>query len=219
MIDYSQLLEEPTRKKLVEEVLKNEEIEFKELYEKKLEISETNARHHMQKLIEAGVLEKKKKKGSKAIYLAIQPEQIQPLRNYYNIQSNFILFVIAGNQDPGNQVKKSIELSQFNGFKLDEIEILTSKDGDTLLKSSEEYIWITEKKIKHNFNFLEIFDFENCKTIIEQAILKHIHKNDIITDITGGTKIMTLALFIETQKFNLTAYYLPINESRMIKLA
>ena len=122
---------------MVEEVLKNEEIEFKELYEKKLEISETNARHHMQKLIEAGVLEKKKKKGSKAIYLAIQPEQIQPLRNYYNIQSNFILFVIAGNLDPGNQVKKSIELSQFNGFKLDEIEILTSKDGDTLLKSSE----------------------------------------------------------------------------------
>ena len=64
MIEYSQIFEEQTRKNFVEEVLREEEIEFKELYEKKLEISETNARHHMQKLIEAGIVEKKKKKGS-----------------------------------------------------------------------------------------------------------------------------------------------------------
>ena len=141
------------------------------------------------------------------------------MREYFSIQSNYILFVLAGNDDPGKQVQKSIDISQFNGYQIDNVEILLTKDSVDLLKESDEYKIILQKKIQHNFIFLETFDLEKNQKIIEQLILNYVDKKNIITDITGGTKIMTLALFIEAQKFNLLPIYLPINESRIIKLA
>ena len=102
------------------EVLTNDLIEFKDLYTEKLKISETTARHHLKVLMKYDLIIRVKKKGTKAIFLSINPHLRNRLRNFFNIKLPFSYIGGLGTEDPVSQLKSfltKLSISNYN-FKL-----------------------------------------------------------------------------------------------------
>ena len=70
------ILDDPSRRQFVSEIIKHKEIKFVTLFKDVLKFKETTARHHLTQLESSGLVLKKKSQGSRAMLLTIHPKYI-----------------------------------------------------------------------------------------------------------------------------------------------
>lgn len=187
-----EVLENRNRKKIVNEFIrKKTELEYSHISQLLSGEEGTNRPDfHLDVLVKAGILKRLKKRG----YYKLNEKVIQPLRGHFN--ERLPICLIGG-----------------LGIYLELVsEILMSLQEFSLLP--KKYIFITSPEIKDEFEKLdksgfvnidfEIFDYdyqeilrgeiEELYEILEKIIKKEIFSFEIICEITGGTKPVSLAL-------------------------
>ncbi|SDN92753.1 protein of unknown function [Desulfonauticus submarinus] len=100
-------------------------------------------------------------------------------------------------------------------FKAEKVALLTSKDK--LLKSN-----ILKKNIE-KFSMVEIYkilpyNLEQIRKQLSNIVNKYKSKYKIYLNLTGGTKIMTMAGFEICKTFNLNSYYINTYQKQIIHL-
>lgn len=204
------LLEEETRKNFVYEVLKNQNIRFKILYEKKLEISETNARYHLKLLEKHKILLRRKKKKSKAIVLSINPIFINRLRQHFEIKTKFGYIGGIGTTKPIEQIASiSNRLHRHFGNRIRTLDIFYTQTDTKKLSSSEQWQEATQAFNEVRIHTSDMYDFDKNYSVMKSVIENNITAQEILIDITGGPKIPSLALYKLSQTYGLKRYYFP----------
>ena len=105
----AEVVKEETRKKFVKTLLKHELLDFKSLYTDYLEVSESNARHHLNLLLESGIVYKEKQRGKKSIFLRITPKYLTRVRRYFGIKLKYVYMGMVGDRAPGSQAQEYIQ--------------------------------------------------------------------------------------------------------------
>lgn len=211
-----EVLSEETRNEFVQAVLKHEIIEFKKLYNDILQISETNGRHHLRILSEKKIIQRIKKKGTKSIFLSITSSYFEPLRDYYQINTQKIYMGMVGERNPGRQIHKAIDSLQMKEWYFELIHIFTTEENSLILQESPEWSELANFGTQTNISTIPLYDFEDAYSTMKSNIDQYIRKYSILTDITGGTKIQTVSLYSLAQEYGLKRIYIPENERRTI---
>lgn len=206
---FVESLKEETRKKFVETLLNQGLTDFKSLYTDYLKISETNARHHLNVLLEDDIVVKEKKPGTKAIYLRISPRFIERARRYFEDTQKYAYLGMVGKKNPGLQLNQSLERLQSHGWTFKALYIFTTIEIIDILKNDDN--WLDLQKILSEVQLVEVplLEFEHTYQTMKQVIDDIISNYSIIADITGLTKIHTLSLYILAKEYGLRRFYLP----------
>lgn len=205
------LLEEPNRKKFVETIFKERVIDFKTLYSEKLEISETNARYHLKQLVDNEIVEKIKQKGSKAIYLILNPLNIERIRVLLNETRKYVYFGLIGRDTPVEQFNSTIEKLKAENYEIIDFRVFGGSDAINEFQKNKEMSSIY-------VSLLDLFNFEQTLIDIEEQIKEKIKGHSIIADVTGSTKIHTIALYNLAVLYGLKKIYNPKGEGKLIFL-
>jgi hypothetical protein len=213
---FVDLLTEETRKKFVETLIQHEILYFKSLYTNYLKISETNARHHLNQLLTNEIVQKVKQKGTKAIFLQITPQFFERARHYFNIESPTAYFGMVGKKDPGQQLKNALERFDTNNRVIKALFVFSTHENIDTLQEDDHWQMIHNEMSEAQLLPIPPFDFDTTYQLMKKTIEDEIPKFSLITDVTGSTKIHTLALYSLAQEFGLVRVYLPEDESNRI---
>ncbi len=201
-----EVLENPVRDTIIRKFLEEQDVinykEIKELVGK----DTSRPDYHLNILVEGGLLERTKGRGN----YELNKRMIQPLRKKY--ETLVPICLIGGIGDI------SLYRDILEGLK--DVSILPKK-----------YILLTSPQIKQDFENaanetdlkqkydvdteFQLFDYEmelkgdmvKIKDKAEQVIQEHIFDFEIICDLTGGTKLVTIALSNLAEKYNLRTIY------------
>ncbi|MFX1284739.1 MAG: hypothetical protein ACFFB5_13855 [Promethearchaeota archaeon] len=206
---FVESLKEATRKKFVETLLNQGLTDFKSLYIDYLKISETNARHHLNILLESNIVVKEKQPGTKAIYLRISPRFIERARRYFENTQKYAYLGMVGKKNSGLQLNQSIERLKSHGWAFKALFIFTTTEIIEILENDDN--WLNLQRIHSEAQLIEVplLEFEPTYQTMKQVIDDIILNYSIITDITGLTKIHTLSLYILAKEYGLRRFYLP----------
>lgn len=211
-----EVLLEGTRDEFVQTVLRHEIIEFKKLYQNILKISETNARYHLTILSEKNIIQREKRKGTKAIFLSVNSLYLEQLRQYYQIQSQYAYLGMVGERNPGKQIQKAIDSLRKSGWYFKFINIFTTEQNSLVLQKSSEWSKLTDSGNQTTLSIVPLYDFNTTYNIMKSTLNEHIREYSIMIDVTGGTKIHSLSLYILAQEYGLKRVYIPENEESII---
>ena len=212
-----EILEDPTRKQFIQEILVKKSIEFIELYTK-LKVPETTARHHIKQLEESEIIEKFKEKGTRSLKVKINPVFITLIRKALNIKREFCYYGMVGIDNEGEgflDVEKRFDAQNIHFKKF----FLGMTVGDNERETKESNSWkklLSEYEIE--FKTTQLNDFEIISKDLEELLLNIIDDYEPIINITRGTKIHTIVLYRLGQKYSLKSFYLPEKEDKIILL-
>lgn len=215
---FVDLLKEETRNKFVKVLLEENILDFKSLYTQYLQISETNARHHMKLLLEIEIIQKEKQQGTKAMFLKINPRFVERARKYFNTEQKYIYLGMAGETNPDEQIMNAHNRTIKNNWKIKATYIFTTVETIKKLKGSKGWTTLNKQVINIHLVPVPLLEFEATYNTMKNIIESQIQHTSIIADVTGLTKIHTLALYILAKEFGLTRIYLPKDESNQIIL-
>ena len=212
-----ELLEDPTRKQFLEEILKNKSIKFIELYTK-LKIPETTARHHLKQLEESEIIEKFKEKGTRSLKIKINPIYLTLVRRKFNIKKELCYYGMVGIDNEGKGF-----LDVYKRFKNQNITFkkfyfgMTEGTNEKETKESKEWMKLV-KEYEIEFITTHLNNFEIIIKDLENKLIEIIEDYNPIINITRGTKIHSIVLSKLGQKYTLDCYYLPEGENNIILL-
>lgn len=206
---FVEVINEPTRTKFIQTILKNHIIDFKTLYSEKLQISETNARHHLKILLEHGIVKKEKQKGTKAIYLRITPKFLERARKYFAVDTEYLYTGMTGIDNPGMQVVSAIERLTSENWPIQSIYIFTTQEAINKLEKDESWHSLKDKYTECISILVPAFAFNETYQSIKRVVETKIHQYSIVADVTGSTKIHTLALYSLAKEYGIKRVYLP----------
>lgn len=199
-----EVLEFPVREKIIKEFLRKKDI-LKFKYIKEF-VNHSRPDYHLDKLVESKLLEHPEW----GIY-RLNLENIQSLREKYKIKTPICLIGGLG---------ENLDLYSDILDKLKSISIIPRKyiilTSPKINKKFEEKSFKEDFKKKydvetelHLFKFEEELksDLDKIQEVSENLIRDHIYDFEIITELTGGTKLITMALFILADKYNLDKIY------------
>lgn len=202
LVSEFEVLDNPVREKIIKEFFKEKEILNYKHIKELVEQDTTRPDYHLNILVESDFLERTKGRGN----YELNKEMIQPLRKKYN---QMVPICIIGGLGLVSLFEELIE-------QLKEISILPKK-----------YIILTSEKIKKEFEEekldevseveigMELFDYKEvlrgdyeriyteAKKLIEQELFKY----EVICELTGGTKLVTIALNELADNYHLRKIY------------
>ncbi len=201
-----EVLENPVRNTIIRKFLEVQGvINYKEI--KQLVGKDTSRPdYHLNILVESNLLERTKGRGN----YELNKQMIQPLRKKYETLVPICLI--------GGLGEVSLYGDILDGLR--EVSILPKKyillTSPKIKKEFEKEATEKNLKQKYNVNFtFQLFDYETelkgdmvkIKDQAEQLIQDHIFNFEIICDLTGGTKLVTIALSNLAERYNLRTIY------------
>ncbi|TXT61198.1 MAG: hypothetical protein BAJALOKI1v1_1160003 [Promethearchaeota archaeon] len=159
--------------------------------------------YHLNILVESGLLERTRGRGN----YELKKEMIQPLRKKYDILVPICLL--------GGLIDINLYANILDGLK-EEVSIIPKKYF--ILTSPNIKEKFEKEAEKHNLTqkygvepLFELFEYDSelkgdiskIRTQAEMVIKKNIFEYEIICDLTGGTKLVTIALSKLSEDYNL----------------
>lgn len=206
---FMDLLREDTRKNFIEILLKHSLIDFKSLYNDYLQISETNARHHLKIFLRNEVVQKVKQKGTKAIFLQLSPRFLERVRRYFKNPQPYLYFGMVGIHDPGNQITQAIKRLISNNWNINTIYVFSSQENVETLETTEQWKTLLIQYPDSQLFSVPRYGFSETYQLMKECIDSQISDHSIIADVTGSTKIHTLVLYSLANEYGLRRVYLP----------
>ena len=211
-------VKEETRQKFVETLFEHELLDFKSLYTDFLEISETNARHHLKLLMKNGIIQKEKQKGTKAIYLRITPKFLERVRTLRKIQPKYAYLGMIGIQDLGLQAKQVIHRLISNRWEIEVLLFFTTEQVIKMLKKDTDWLQLKKEFPDTTLVQVPLYDFDETFQIMKDHIENQVLRFSVLADVTGATKIHTLALYSLAKEYGLKRIYIPKEGNHVITL-
>ncbi len=153
-------------------------------------------------------------------YAKIVSTQITSLRVLFGIKAPTLYLGLLGlprPEYPEPVTLTSLKLLEDTGIKILEVIVATSREA--LEKHSQTLEEFTVKKrMKISYILVSPDDYDHCLTEIKKVVEEKISKYNIVCDVTGGTKIMTLALAEIAHEHNLPIMYVYLEKMKLIKL-
>jgi DNA-binding transcriptional ArsR family regulator len=210
------VLKEDTRKKFVKTLLTHGKMDFKTLYTDHLKVSETNSRHHLKLLLSDGVVRKEKQKGTKAIYLRISPKFIERTRRCFNIESEYSYIGMVGAQSPETQIKDAIKRVRSQNWQIEKITAFTTEPVIKILEQSETWADLVKDHPGSTLIVTPLIELDETIGVMRQAVDELIYKYSVVADVTGLTKLHTLAMYIIAKDYGLHRVYLPKEDGNKV---
>ncbi|MHA1169283.1 MAG: ArsR family transcriptional regulator [Candidatus Hodarchaeales archaeon] len=204
----TRILEEIVRNRFVKKVLDSNRIRFKDLYQV-LDLSETTARHHLKILLENGIIETTKEKGSRALILSVSKPFIERIRQYYDMKAPSVYLGMAGKNQPGEQVYSTVRRIEGNNISFKSVEIFTTGENSEILKKSDGWSRLLSQGKTGSVNVVKLYDYPSTVKVMTRVMNHYIENHSIIADITGGTKIHTLSLYKLAKFYGCKSVYVP----------
>ena len=213
------VISEEKRNLFLKTIVTNDITNFKLLYSEILDISETNARHHLKILLKYNLVQKVKVKGTKAIHLQTNPRFITNLRTIYGIQIDTAYIAGLGTLRSESTIQH-IDTIFEKGLKyfptMQTVDFLVTKWEETgedwdsnLIEKSSAWQGLQSKTLEIKIHKIDMQDFSKSKAIIQTIFVNRLQTYDLVVDVTGGPKIPSLALFKLAMEFGLICYYFP----------
>jgi len=198
-----ELLENHIRKKIIIEFLKNKgTLTYEQV--KELVINDTNRPdYHLGLLVENYYLQRIKGKGN----YKINEKIIQPLREFLKIKAPICLIGGFG-IEPSLFIDIIDALTQLSIIPKKYILITSPEAKSKFFKIKNQ----SEIKIKidiKEFDYMSILreNYEKIHQEIENIVIKEIMKYNLICELTGGTKPITIALMKIAEEYHLNRIY------------
>lgn len=159
------------------------------------------ADHHLKRLVKDKML-KKTERGS----YALNELAIQPLRNYYNKVSPICLIGGLGIPTLFNDILAALEAVSILPRKY---ILFTSPDYHEEFRRLEKGKYEDIETVVKEFSYQNVLK-ENYKQLYEEfetSIKEELLKYEVICEITGGTKPVSIALLNLSTKYNLRRCY------------
>ncbi|MFX0075507.1 MAG: hypothetical protein ACFE96_08700 [Candidatus Hermodarchaeota archaeon] len=209
------ILKEPTRKKFVQTILETNEIEFKLLYTNYLKISETNARHHLKQLEDNQIVTRSKKAGSKSIFLHLNPKFLEEARGFFDIPRIYAYLGFVGLKG-AQQVTDIISTLISNQWTFKKLIVYTTQQTFDTMK--EDILWkqLLEKFTDSELLAIERSDYNAIHETLREKIEDLLVDYSLVTDVTGLTKLHSLALYSLARVYGLKRVYIPEDDSQSV---
>ena len=181
-------------------------------------ISRTALGRYLYLLQKKGFIERYRVKGE--TWAKIKPEKIQQLRRKYGIKAPIMYLGLLGlprPEYPEPETITAIKLLEKEGVKICKVAVASSREALDKHKSKIN-AFLAKKKVIIRYIEVQPDDYFKCKEELLKLINSNIIKHNIICDVTGGTKIMTLALAEVARKYDLPLIYVFLEKIRLIKL-
>lgn len=142
-----------------------------------------------------GIVERRHE--GRAVIVRVRHEWIQPLREYFSLEAKQCYTGLAINSKDIENIQ--IALKAFIEKELDKILIVTSKEAISSLERALHHLspeWL----------IVDPEDYNSCFKTMEFRIRSLLPLYSIVCDLTGGSKIMSLALSEIARKYNLRKF-------------
>lgn len=209
-------IEEENRKKFVKTLVNQDIVNFKALYTEQLKISETAARHHLQYLLDAGIVIKVKQPRTKALFLSLSPKFLERARLFFKISPKKAYLGMVGKKNSGKQAVQAINRLRQNGWTFDSLNLFCTSDTASLLKRDPDWKKLIGDFQDHAVIILPPYEFEEVQSLIDKIIREKIGHYSLLADVTGSTKVHTLSLYNLAKEYGFPRIYLPEGEESQI---
>lgn len=201
-INIYEVLNNPNRKKIVHEFIRiQKDLDYEHI--KKLVIDDTSRPDfHLKRLVEADLLKRVKKRG----FYRLNELCIQPLRAYFQEIVPICLIGGLGQIDLFMDILENFEQISIIPKKY---ILITSPEINKEFKKFKKgkFSKITTEVQELDFQSILRENYPQVYSELESLIIKNIKTLEMICDLTGGTKTVSLALMDLSTKYNLKKCY------------
>jgi len=211
-----EVLENPVREKIIKEFLKKQEILEYQYIKDYVKKDTTRPDYHLNLLVESGLLERTKGRGNYRLNL----QNLQLLRNIYKRMTPICL--IGGLGKEVELYSEILDMLKNISIIPRKYVIITSPEANKefeQLSSKDDFKKIYDVDTKlHLFDYIKELkgDYDKIQEFSEKLIREHIYNFEIITELTGGTKLITIALVKLAEKYNLRKIYYSSEEIKWL---
>ena len=153
-------------------------------------------------------------------YAKIVPTQVTNLRVMFRIKAPILYIGLLGlprPEYPEPVTLTSLKLLEDAEIRILDVIVTTSREA--LKKQVHALEEATAKKgLKITYLLVSPDDYNDCFNKIKEAVEERILKYNIVCDVTGGTKIMTLALAKIAHEYCLPMMYVYLEKMKLVKL-
>jgi len=197
-----EVLENPNRKKIMKEFIKTKQELNYEYFLNLLEDDTTRVDWHLARLVEAGFLRRTKRRG----YYKLNEKKIQVLRNYFGEIVPICLIGGLGQLDLFSDVL--IAMRQLSVIPIKYILISSPEIKEAFKDFNKgEFQTVSTEFIELDYQSILRENYPEVYKCTEKAIKKEIKEHEIICELTGGTKTVSLALMDLSTKYHLKRCY------------
>lgn len=212
-----EILEDPTREKILKELLNRRKETFIILYRDVLHLKESTARHHLKYLIKNDVIQRSKKVGTRTSILQINPLFIHEIRSLLHIVKPLAYIGMIGKENFAEEIESSVLSLTSQNYYLEKVFIFCGiNNKEELVKDKK--IKNLQSKLSIEIIYTELFDFEKVLKDINNLILRIIFDYQLVANITRGTKIHSIALYQLARDYGFLSFYIPEGTNKIIKL-
>lgn len=198
-----EVLDNPTRKKIILEFIKaqNDKLEYSDIKEL-VDKDTSRPDYHLNLLVEGGLIKRTKGRG----FYKLNEISIQPLRNHFNEPMPICLMGGLGEVSLYTNILKNFEDISISPKKY--ILITSPERHDDFKKSDKDKYSKISTEI-HEIDYQSILreNYPIVHDLLENLIKENIYEYEIICEITGGTKPVSTALFDLSMKYGLRKCY------------
>ncbi|MBN1800383.1 MAG: helix-turn-helix transcriptional regulator [Candidatus Lokiarchaeota archaeon] len=200
--NLNEALENPNRKKIMFYFLSERKALYYEQIKDHVRNDTSRPDFHLKKLVDAGLLKRIKKRG----YYKINETSIQPLRSLFQEIVPICLIGGLGQLDLFTAVLAALEDISILPKKY---LLLTSPELSKDFKKFDKGKFKSVKTEVKAVNFQEILreNYPEVLSNLEDLIIENINEFEIICELTGGTKPVSLALRELSDKYGLKRMY------------
>ncbi|RLF24466.1 MAG: hypothetical protein DRN15_01740 [Thermoprotei archaeon] len=211
----------------LEELPPIQQLILKRALEKGSEVRLAELSHEAQKLVRyrasaalhqnSVLLERKgfieRRHDGRAVIVRVRPVWIQPLRRLFGIRAPLCYMGLMNKPMLGRTpiIRQSLNVLKDVNVDVERVVVVASEEG----RREGEYCL---REYQPDWVIVDPHDYEECFKKIEDKVVELLPREEVICDLTGGTKLMSLALSDVAMKYGLRRFFTLTDARRIIWL-